>query len=231
MSNIKQLKEQLVAGCRAMGSQEWVKGYGHVSVRIPDSDLFLMPKIVGLHQVTEEDIWTFNLKGEKIEGGSGMAPSETPIHSCIYRTRPDVVSVCHVHPHYSVLLTLVGETIKPLTQGFIKYPKGVPVFHRLGLIVTEKLGEAVAETLGQNRAVLLRAHGAVSVGKDIVECVTTMVALEDMARYQVEALMIGKPCYLTPEELQDIKETFKRGDTSSLGYNRAWDYLLSQIKK
>lgn len=230
MSIIKELKEQLAIGCRAMGTEEWVKSYGHVSARIPDSDLFLIPRNTKLANVKEEDIWTYNFKGEKVEGGSGLAASEVPIHSCIYRARPDVMSVCHVHPHYAVLLTLVGETIKPITMSAIRYPRGVPVFEGLGLIVTDELGNALAKALGDNRAIILRAHGAVTVGQDIPDCVTTMVGLEDMARFQVEAMMIGKPRLFTAEEIEKLKATFKLAEKIHPLQKRGWDNLLSKIK-
>lgn len=230
MSTIKQLKEELVIGCRAMGSEEWVRSYGHVSARIPDSDLFLIPRNTKLAGVKEEDIWTYNLKGEKVEGGSGLSASEIPIHSCIYRARPDVMSVCHVHPHYAVLLTLVGETIGPLTMQAIKYPDGVPVFEGLGLIVTSELGNSLAKALGNNDVIILRAHGAVSAGKNIPDSVTTMVSLEDMARYQVEALMLGKPRYFTANEIEKIRATFKLAEKIHPLAKRGWDNLLSKIK-
>lgn len=230
MADIKKLKEELVIGCRAIGTEEWVKSYGHVSARIPGSDLFLIPRNKKMANVEVDDIWTYNLKGDRVEGGSGVGASEVPIHSSIYRARPDVMSVCHVHPHYAVLLTLVGETIKPITMNAQNYPKGVPVYEGLGLIVTEELGDSVAKALGDNRSVILRAHGAVSVGKDIPECVTTMVGLEDMARYQVEAMMIGKLRILTPSEIEQIRATFKLAEKVHPLQKRGWDSLLSKIK-
>ena len=93
MSIVKELKEQLVIGCRAMGSEEWVKSYGHVSVRIPNSELFLVPRNTKMATVKEDDIWTYNFNSEKVEGGSGMGASEIPIYSCIYRARPDVMEM------------------------------------------------------------------------------------------------------------------------------------------
>lgn len=232
MSDIKQLKEQLVVGCRALGTEEWVKGYGHLSVRIPGKDLFLMPRISVLSETTDEDIWTFNLRGEKVEGGKGDIPSEIPIHCSVYRARPDVSSVCHVHPPNVVLLTLVGETIRPLTMSSISYPRGVPVFKRLGLIITDELGDGMVKAMGKEKVVILRAHGAVVTGKDIVDCVTGMVALEEMASTQIKAMMLGKPHYFTSEEIGEIKETFKIMEQKGLTRQmRSWDYLFRKIKK
>lgn len=230
MADINKLKEELAIGCRAMGSEEWVKSYGHVSARIPGSDLFLIPRNTKMANVKAADIWTYNYNNEKVEGGEGLGASEIPIHSCIYRARPDVMSVCHVHPHYAVLLTLVGETIKPITMNAQKYPNGVPVFEGLGLIVTNELGDAVAKALGDSRSVILRAHGAVSVGKDIPDCVTTMVSLEEMAKFQVEAMMIGKPRTFTPEEIEKIRATFKLAEKIHPLQKRGWDNLMSKIK-
>jgi len=42
--------------------------------------------------------------------------SEVKIHSCLYKNRHDVVSVVHVHPDYVVLMSVLGNGIKPMAQ-------------------------------------------------------------------------------------------------------------------
>src|SRR5207244_11221704 len=39
---------------------------------------------------------------------------EVKIHSCIYKARPDVQSVVHVHPKFTVVLSVVGSPIRSM---------------------------------------------------------------------------------------------------------------------
>ena len=40
------------------------------------------------------------------------------IHSCIYKTRPDVQSVVHVHPRFIVLMSVLFLAIRGVVQNF-----------------------------------------------------------------------------------------------------------------
>ncbi len=42
--------------------------------------------------------------------------SEVKIHACILREWPDVMSVVHVHPRYTVLMTVLEERLRPMAQ-------------------------------------------------------------------------------------------------------------------
>ena len=50
--------------------------------------------------------------GKRIDG-PGPIPSETHIHTEIFKARPDVESVTHCHPHYATLYGLLGRPIVP----------------------------------------------------------------------------------------------------------------------
>jgi ribulose-5-phosphate 4-epimerase/fuculose-1-phosphate aldolase len=76
---------------------------GHVSMRVPDDPNLFVVKgrgykmdVVGL--MTPDDMVVVDLEGNKVEGPQGISQCyEVKMHSCIYRARPDVQSVVHVH--------------------------------------------------------------------------------------------------------------------------------------
>jgi ribulose-5-phosphate 4-epimerase/fuculose-1-phosphate aldolase len=70
----------------------------------------------------------------------------------------------------------------------IRFGKAVPLF-RSDLIYSAQDGREVAETLGGGKAVILRNHGAVTVGKTVAEAVVNMYYLE---RAAYAHLMAGK---------------------------------------
>ena len=73
-----------------------------------------------------------DLEGNWLDGPSNMSQcSEIKIHSCIMRERPDVVSVTHVHPDYTVLMSVFEKQLKPMAQeGAALVSKPLPIMRR-----------------------------------------------------------------------------------------------------
>ena len=74
MKSTSQLKKDMISACRILSHKKLIEGFGHVSARIPDSDLFLMTPRIGLALVRENDLLTMNLKGEVIHGNTRPLP-------------------------------------------------------------------------------------------------------------------------------------------------------------
>jgi L-fuculose-phosphate aldolase len=92
-------------------------------------------------------------------------------------------------------------------------------------INTREMGERVAATLGGGRAVLLKSHGAVVAGADLLESFALAIYLEDNASRQYLAMQIGAPYVLSEAE-----QTASRGrlGTPSL-YRKAWDHYRARL--
>jgi len=182
---------------------------GHVSCRDPENPGRFVVKGRGyaidvLSRMLPENMVVCDLEGYLLEGPPGTAQcNEVKIHSCIYKARPDVQSVVHVHPPYSVMLTVRGITIRPVVlEGLRVVRKPLPVYPHTALVTNEEQGAAMAQMLGDAPAIHLLGHGAVSVGASIEEAVITMIHLEHQARmnYQAHALQGDGPTAI-PEEL------------------------------
>jgi len=84
----------------------------------------------------------------------------------------------------------------------------------------------VATTLGHGPAVLLKSHGAVVVGSDIVECFALAAYLEENAHRQYMAMQIGHPYVFTEAEQQAYRE---RLWTATL-FRKTWDHYRSKLE-
>jgi L-fuculose-phosphate aldolase len=73
------------------------------------------------------------------------------------------------------------------------------------LINTEARGKGMADALRDATIVVLRQHGTVTVGISAEESMVRMVAADDNARAQYEALQIGAPLFFHGEELKQLK--------------------------
>ncbi len=68
MTTVNQLRKDIISASRILSHLKLVEGFGHVSARIPDSDLFLITPRISLAMVSEEQLLTMNLNGDIVEG-------------------------------------------------------------------------------------------------------------------------------------------------------------------
>ena len=183
----------LAAGVRA--------SLGHVSMRVPGAPNLFVVKGRGyrmdvLSRMRPEDMVVCNLEGNWVDGPPySLQCSEVKIHSCIYKNRPEVVSVVHVHPDYVVLMSVLQNGLKPMAQeGARLVTKPLPMYPHTKIITSEEEGQEVAHLLGNGEACLLLGHGAVTASTVGVEgAVLAMVHLEHQARLNYMAMCAAGP--------------------------------------
>ena len=180
--SLAELADDVLFGARVL-YRELDDIFGHVSGRIPrevkrEGLLFtrmrIAPKPLDPDEVMEIDFTCRRVKGKQHVSG------ETFIHTEIYKARPDVGGVVHAHPFHAVVLSATGQQLETFHPASIAFGSGVP-FLGGNQINTEKDGHEVAEMLGQGAAILLKNHGAVTVGKDVAQAVIRMYYLERAA--------------------------------------------------
>ena len=75
-------------------------------------------------------------------GGDKAAPYEWPIHACIMRARPEVMSVCHTHSKWSALFSVIKGGLRPIHMYAKFLPAGgPPIYPAAGLIGTCERGK------------------------------------------------------------------------------------------
>jgi L-ribulose-5-phosphate 4-epimerase len=224
-SDLAQIKKDIVSACRILSHQKLVQGFGHVSARIPDSELFLLTPRIGLALVTQKELLTVNFTG-KVVGGNYPAPSETWLHTAIMRSNPRANAITRIHGRVANIFSVTDRKLEPVHNHGSFFSGGVPVFHTPDLITNEKLGNAVVQSLGDNPAVLLRGNGQVTVGRTIPEAVMMAIYLEEAAEMLYGALQIGTPIPLSAEESKQRQvEALPPVDLE-----RAWNYFKNRAE-
>ena len=175
---------------------------GHISLRIPDSDLILITPGGGLdkERLTADDLVTMDARGNRV-AGPYPPPLETPIHTVVHAARPELASVAHLHPHWS---TIFGIANRPLD--IVLLPASslgpVPTFDIPSLVTTDELGHKLNAALGDACAVLMRWHGSTVVGNTLEEMFDRALFMEENARLLWEASLIGTPIPVPAEAVQ-----------------------------
>src|SRR5262249_8141022 len=127
--------------------------------------------------LTADDIIEIDMDGRPV-GTDVVPPMEFHIHTEIYRRRPDVNAVAHTHPVWSTLFSMAGEKVQPVTmQAAVLGP--IQFFPKTASINQKALGEELAAALGPHRVAMLKSHGAVVAGGDIVEAFVLAIYLEE----------------------------------------------------
>lgn len=184
---------------------------GHASLRVPNQpDLFVVKgrgyETDALYAVRPEEMIVVDLDGNFVDGPKGTSQCyEVKMHSCIYRERPDVLSVVHTHPRYTNVLGLNGVRLRPMSnEGHQLVRSEIPVFPHSKLIITEDDGMQVVNAIGGSPALLLRGHGAVTTGRTLEQSVMNMLHLEEQSRLNWYALAAFGPGYQSiPDENMD----------------------------
>jgi len=223
MTTHSELKQELVDCIRMLEQSDIIDYNGHASTRIGDNRLLINIGSCQRSRLTVGDICTIDMEGNVIEG-NGKPPLEFHLHAGIYRARADVKAVVHAHPKWSTFLTMVGESYQPVyAQGSLVYP--MPVLDSPNSINNRAMADRLAATLGPRPAAMMKSHGAVTVGRDIVEAFVLANYLEENAYRQYMALQIGKPYAFSEQEVALCREKLW---TPSL-FKRTWDHFHAKL--
>jgi L-ribulose-5-phosphate 4-epimerase len=218
-----EIRQQLADAIRMLAHAGIVDHSGHGSARRDGASFYINSAASARGALTIDDIVTSDLDGALVEG-SARPPFEFHIHSEIYRARPDVRAVMHTHPQWSTFLTMVGAPYRAVyAQGVLLGT--IPLVDSPMSVNTRAMGERVAATLGSGTAVLLKSHGAVVVGADVVECFAMAAYLEENAYRQYMAMQIGDPYVFSDEEQQAFRERLR---TPNL-LRKTWDHYRSKL--
>ena len=219
------LKQQLCDALSMLERAEVIDFNGHMSCRLPGSDHVLINSGKSVRSaLSAEDIIAIDMDGRPV-AGDVVPPMEFHIHTEIYRRRPEVNAVAHTHPLWSTLFSMAGEPVQPVTmQAAVMGP--IQFFDKTASINQKSLAEELAAALGAHRVVMLKSHGAVVVGADIVEAFVLGIYLEETARRQYMARALGTPYALSAAEVEKIGGNLRKPHL----LKKVWDYHHAKMR-
>lgn len=231
---VEELTAAVAEASRALFAVGQIDVRGHASARIPGTGRIV---ILGhLHtdhrlasEVTAADVLEVDLEN-RYDHSRLEPPNEVHIHLAIYRHRPDVGGVVHVHPEFATALSMSGRSIEPVSQLGASFEGGVPLFPDPWSISNRERGESLAATLGSRSAVLMQGHGATVVGATVEEASARALVLEQAARLQLIASLGGQP---QPFDLKRDAALYARWLKAmrSEYYPTAWTLLRDRLRK
>ncbi len=226
-----ELRRKLAIMCRVLGMHGHIGLYGHVSIRVPESDIVLMTPGAGSEKtaVRIDQLFVFNLAGDILYHPGGDKPMQIPaewrIHTQIHRDRPEIGCVAHLHAHASTLLGIVGRDLVPVFSQGAVVEGGVPTWDDPRMILNDEDALSLSQTLGTRVACQMRGHGSVVVGETAEAALAACMFVEQNAQYQIEAEPFGGPKLFPPETWERLAGTRRGGG----GMRLQWEYWERQV--
>lgn len=157
--------------------------WGNISARISDTQFVITPSGLAYETLTPEQIVVVNIADCSYEGAVKPS-SEKGIHADAYRLRREVNFIIHTHQVKASVMSIEGKNL-PVTEEAYKKVLGETVpCAGYGMPSTGKLKKQVAlaaEHYPKSRAVLMKYHGTLCMGKDLEHSFEIARALEALS--------------------------------------------------
>ena len=209
MPDEAELRSELVRVAQALDRAGFCPSKsGNVSVRWRDG-LLITPTGLPYARMRPEDVIELDLFGEK-QAGALDPSSEWPLHSGVYKARPDAEAIVHTHSPMATALSCARI--------------GIPPFHYMIAICggpgircaeyatfgSQQLADGAVKALWDRKAALLANHGLIAIGSTLEGARVIAAEVENLATQYLALLQAGiEPTPLGEAELPRIAEKFE----------------------
>ena len=204
------LRRTLTDVCHRMYRQGYIAaGDGNVSARIDDERVLVTP--TGFHKglITEDDLVVVDLEGRLLRGANKPS-SEFMMHALAYRERPDVRAVVHAHPPMTVALALAGVTLAQCLLSETCLVLGPILTAPYSTPTTEEVPRVLQPYVRQANAIVMDRHGALTLGRDLLEAYNRLEAMEHASKITQAARAIGPLTPLSATEVDKLQALAKQ---------------------
>ena len=160
---------------------------GNISVKVK-AGILIKSKGSRLGNLSQKDMVKVDTEGRAY---GGTPSKELPMHLAVYQTNPAVRAVIHTHPTFTTTWSMTGKPLKPQTVEGRDLLGKVPIvgYAKPG---SEKLARTTSKKLKGRKAVLLKGHGVVAVGKSLTEAFDIVELVEEAAKIEIISKLLKK---------------------------------------
>lgn len=208
MRSLAERKEliRVVREMNALGINQGTSG--NASIRVGDCYL-ITPSGVPYEVLEPEDIVEMSFDGEV--RGNNKPSSEWRFHHDLLEARPDFGAVLHTHG--KAVMTIACQRM------------GLPPFHYMIAVAggnnircadyatygTQELSDNALKAMEGRKACLLANHGLLAGEATLARALGLAVEVETLCETYWRVLQLGEPILLTEEEMDAVKDNFKKG--------------------
>jgi ribulose-5-phosphate 4-epimerase/fuculose-1-phosphate aldolase len=197
-------KQRLAASFRLFGKFGFDEGVaGHITVRDPEhlDRFWVNPFGMNFKHIRVSDLICVDHTGAVVEGDALVNGAAFAIHSQVHAARPDVIAAAHSHSLNGKAWSSLGRLLDPITQDACAFFEDHALFDDFtGVVLELDEGKRIGESLGDNKAVILRNHGLLTVGHSVDAAVWSFITMERSCQAQLLAEAAGTPVII-PDEM------------------------------
>jgi L-fuculose-phosphate aldolase len=179
---------------------------GNISLRVSDKLILLTPSATDKGNMRADQIAEIGMDGTNHT--PHLKPSgETSMHLQIYKRRPDVLAIVHAHPPMASVFAVSDQplNVRLIAESYAII--GQPAVAPYALTGTQELADAVADGLtGNTTCVIMKNHGVLTVGTDLLQAFDRMEVLENTAKINIFAAQLGGAQELNDEQCTALDE-------------------------
>ena len=214
----QELRQDIVDVGKLVFQKGWIAANdGNVSVRLDDQRILCTPTSICKGMMSSDDLIVCDLDGNKVEGWRERT-TEIAMHATIYRMRPDVRAVLHVHPPVATGFAAAGRALDLALLPEIIISLGCVPLADYGLPGTPALTEGMLPLIPKYDAILMANHGAVTYGEDVYQAFHRMEMVEHFARITLVAELLGGARALPRVEVRKLFDSRQRYGVKSYGH-------------
>ncbi len=234
-----QARLDLAAAYRLVDHYGWSDLLGtHISARVPgEKDAFLInPYGLLFEEITASSLVKVDEHANLLNASEyAINPAGFVIHSAIHMALPDVACAIHTHTSAGTSIATQKQGLLPLTQHALTVIAHTGYHDYEGIATDLGERERLVRDLGDNKVLVLRNHGLLTVGNSIGEAFVWMFRAERACRMQLAVQQSGAELMPIPEEVQRVTIERNRQANSGVGFRPIgkleWPALLRKLDR
>jgi ribulose-5-phosphate 4-epimerase/fuculose-1-phosphate aldolase len=231
-----QIRVDLAASYRLMVMHGWDDLiHTHISARIPGTEHLLINAFgLAFEEVTASNLVKIDIDGNIIDEDCPFEinPAGFTIHSAVHEARHDDICAFHVHTNETIAVASLEEGLLPLSQ-YSMFALASMSYHQYeGLAVNDDEKLRLQHDLGSANFMLLRNHGALTMGKTIGDAFMHMYDLTRACQIQLQIMSTGmKPIYAPQSIVDGIKAQASIVHSGATGGQTAWPAMVRRVAR
>lgn len=181
---------------------------GNVSMRLPNGHILVTPSGTSYEDMRDKDIIVLDIDANRIEGKLRESV-DTGALLYIYKHMPNVNAIIHTHQPYATAVGLLGDVLPAAVTTLANVTLGAVNVAPYCSAASVDMGVQTVKHIGERRAVILKHHGVIAVGKDLKEALYAAVYMEEAAKTYLAAKAAGEPDIMTQEQTDDAVNIHK----------------------
>ncbi len=238
LKTLDEIKDAMVSACKILDAFGLTKGVGHISSRLPNSTNFLVTPYKAIGLTKKEELLIVDSEGKELESHS-IPYGGIVMHLGIYHKRPDVGAICRFYGSEMVeVFGVLRRSVKPLIGHFYVLGPEVRVLDADDLDMTSAATDRTGDLLTDAYGIIFHGDGAATFGTNMIDACVRAVFLDEAARIQYKASLLGAPLDIDMTLQDRINESYwdKPDYYVHLGkpgydvYWRFWEFYKSRIR-